>query len=280
MKTIFNSILLIVIVLVIGSIRLSNGEPPPSPPCKLYNAGAKCQLAGQPCENEGCIYGTHCFNGTCVKNTELNGKCNATLKDKEGNSLECGSLFGCANQKCTIEQYLENGDACTDSYQCLGTLECTGGKCTLKNNTCKDSNDCPYDHYCNEKNHSCTPELALGDNCTQKSQVRECRLGSRCLNGKCVAYFSLKEGDPCLWTEGITIFDLCDIELGLYCDGNGTKKCEKIPSSATNESVNCIGLGCNPFEKCYCVNGSSTTKGTCHPFTVVSLEDRTKLSLV
>ncbi|EGG22928.1 hypothetical protein DFA_05058 [Cavenderia fasciculata] len=283
----FHLIILSIFLLFI-SRSTTQGQPSS---CTQYQIGqTQCQREAESCtENSDCMYGTYCKtfddeHGTsrCVRISNFNGYCSGL----DAGTLECGTLYSCIDHKCVREKYIEVDQPCEESYECMGTLLCTDGTCQSNNNTCNETSldqDCPFTHSCVQG--TCVKRAMLGGECSDKKAG--CPLGTLCFNFTCHELFTLKEGEDCI-SSGF--MDLCDYEMGFYC--NPKSKCAKIPRPSpmganctaqnTNTNTSTTTTTCNQFEECFCDHGSNNNNninnnsssygGTCYPKRISTID--------
>lgn len=114
-------------------------------------------------DNYFCAYNLKAFTGTCQK-TDY-----STLQFLGGN--------------------------CNKKSDCIASAEFCDNNTCIRNSTtvCAANTDCAIGNYCNStaENPSCIPQQAVGGKCLAEG---DCINSAGCLNGLCVAYYTLEDG--------------------------------------------------------------------------------------
>jgi hypothetical protein len=134
-----------------------------------------CSLIGEECQ----------INAACASNICAYGKC-ATHGEQSwcADDSECQGYFSpmfCVDGEC--KQRSIQGDLCTYTTDCLGSMSCMHGRCEgmPQNGTCTRNEECASSLYC--FNGKCTTRVPKGVYCNSKGSCADATRSSRCKPG-------------------------------------------------------------------------------------------------
>ncbi len=124
-----------------------------------------------------------CDDDECVKLKPGASEC--------ASDAECSGTDVCIGGECIYcPQTCSNNDNCSKNYLCSDDGVCIPDDRCRNNNDCKDTEICSQNGYCvKPKTQTKDPKDCQDDDCVTLAcrDNTECRVGSTCTNGACVA---------------------------------------------------------------------------------------------
>eukprot|EP01133_Synstelium_polycarpum_P010899 gene10899-12704_t len=176
-----------------------------------------CGLEGTPClSNENCAPNLHCRNESRLCSAaKVDGEICSTQSDCAV-GLRCINHEGSSTRLCRSAKFLGNGDSCKFDYECMGSMVCSNGACSLKGGKCEVHEDCTHSQYCFASEGNCRERIGKGGECKFGRDIcaypQICGAIDNSLDGKCVDMFTKNSGDKCF-----AQFGECNMTKGYIC---------------------------------------------------------------
>jgi len=144
---------------------------------------------------DSCLTGSKCTGGVCSGRNQ-GGSCGGQSDCRIGRELGAIPLTCSGTCTAATDDLFVAGDYCIDSSECVGALNCVGGRCDGfdEGDGCASSDECNPGLFCS--GGTCADQGQPGDGCDE-SATNPCRGFAACLDGECVAVGGAGQGDSC-----------------------------------------------------------------------------------
>jgi len=171
--------------------------------CSTLDSATQCDRQNQESQ---CPFGTYCdLNGNgngnsfCVARKQLNSQCGDSYDDYEcAANLVCTSRGGLFSVQTCLEPFVGNeGDTCSNEFDCKAGLLCAGGSCVspaiYRNDFCASDNDCQTGWGCScayktsghkviYQGGKCSQKLVLtNDDINRVKKFQQCAIDTSCV---------------------------------------------------------------------------------------------------